>query len=52
VAPDKPGEKPGLSYVRASDILIFMKPEGSEEVQRVEARGAVQGVQLDPADGG
>ncbi|HET7111139.1 MAG TPA: hypothetical protein VFI41_09710 [Gemmatimonadales bacterium] len=52
VAPAKPGEKAGLSYVRASDIVIFMKPEGSEEVQRVEARGAVQGVQLDPADGG
>jgi hypothetical protein len=52
VAPDKPGEKAGLSYVRASDILIFMKPQGSEEVQRVEARGAVQGVQLDPSDGG
>jgi hypothetical protein len=52
VAPEKPGEKTGLSYVRASDILIFMKPEGSEKVQRVEARGAVQGVQLDPSDGG
>ena len=52
VAPEKPGEKPGLSYVRASDIVIFMKPEGNEEVERVEARGAVQGVQLDPSDGG
>lgn len=52
VAPENPGERAGLSYVRASDILIFMKPEGSEQVERVEARGAVQGVQLDPSDGG
>lgn len=52
VAPDKPGGPAGLSYVRASDIVIFMKPEGSEEVQRVEARGEVHGVQLDPSDGG
>lgn len=52
VEPERPGEKAGLSYVRASDIVIFMKPEGSEKVERVEARGAVEGVQLDPSDGG
>jgi lipopolysaccharide export system protein LptA len=49
--PEHPGEKPGLSYVRAEAIVVRMKPSGTDAVERVDATGSVQGVQLDPAKG-
>lgn len=49
--PAKGETRGGLAYVRASSIVIFLKPDGSEQVDKVEAVGAVSGVQLDPADG-
>lgn len=52
VAPEKPGERAGLAYVHAASIVIHMKPDGSETVDKVEAVGVVAGVQLDPAGGG
>jgi hypothetical protein len=51
MAPEHPGQRAGLAYVRAKEIVIHMKPAGPEEVEKVEAVGAVQGVQLDPSDG-
>jgi hypothetical protein len=44
--PKKPG-RPSLSYVRGTHILIAMKKQ-VEGVQRVEVRGQVEGVHLEP----
>ncbi len=52
IAPQQRGARAGLSYVTAENIVVFMKPAGNEEVERVEATGGVQGVQLDPSGGG
>jgi hypothetical protein len=51
VEPEHPGERAGLSYVRAEAIVVRMKPSGDDAVERVDAAGSVQGVQLDPAKG-
>jgi hypothetical protein len=43
----RPGP-PSISYVRGNQIVIRMKEDGSG-VERVDVRGRVEGVQLDPA---
>lgn len=42
----KPGP-PGLSYIRADAIALRMRPSGSNDVERVDVRGKVDGVQLE-----
>jgi hypothetical protein len=43
----RPGP-PSISYVRGDLILVSLKPSGSNDVERVDVRGAVDGVQLEP----
>jgi hypothetical protein len=43
----KPGP-PSINYVRGDRIVIHMKPSGSNDVDRVDMRGAVDGVQIEP----
>ncbi len=45
----KPGERPTINYARGNEIVITMKPDGSETVQLVEVRGNADGVQLEPS---
>ena len=45
----KPGERPTINYARGNEIVITMKPDGSETVELVEVRGKADGVQLEPA---
>ena len=44
---NKPGP-PSISYVRGDLIMLLMQPSGSNDVERVDVRGAVDGVQLQP----
>ena len=39
---------PSISYVRGDRIQVLMVPSGANAVARVEVRGAVDGVQLEP----
>lgn len=41
-------EGPSLSYVRGDRIQVLMLPSGANGVARVEVRGAVDGIQLEP----
>ena len=43
----RPGP-PSLNYSRGDRITVFLDAEGTGEVQRVELRGHVDGVQLEP----
>lgn len=43
----RPGA-PSLSYVRGDHIAVFFRPAGDNGVERVEVRGQVDGVQLEP----
>src|SRR6478735_1523094 len=43
----KPGP-PSINYVRGDRIVVRMKPSGSNDVDRVDMRGAVDGVQIEP----
>lgn len=43
----RPGP-PSISYVRGDLILVRMLPSGANDVERVDVRGAVDGVQLEP----
>ncbi len=45
----KPGQRPTINYARGNEIVITMKPDGSETVQLVEVRGKADGVQLEPS---
>jgi hypothetical protein len=45
----KPGERPTINYARGNEIVITMKPDGSETVDLVEVRGKADGVQLEPS---
>jgi hypothetical protein len=45
----KPGERPTINYARGNEIVITMKPDGSETVELVEVRGKADGVQLEPS---
>ena len=45
----KPGERPNINYARGNEIVITMRPDGSETVDRVEIRGKADGIQLEPA---
>jgi hypothetical protein len=45
----KPGERPNINYARGDEIVITMKPDGSEQVDMVEIRGRADGVQLEPS---
>jgi hypothetical protein len=45
----KPGERPTINYARGNEIMITMKPDGSETVELVEVRGKADGVQLEPS---
>jgi hypothetical protein len=42
------GGRPSLNYVRGDFIRITMKPGSDAEVSRVDVRGKVDGVQLEP----
>ncbi len=42
------GGRPSLNYVRGDFIRITMKPGGGDDVSRVDVRGKVDGVQLEP----
>ena len=44
---NKPGP-PSISYVRGDLIMLLMKSSGANDVERVDVRGAVDGVQLQP----
>jgi hypothetical protein len=50
-ATPKSGGRPSLNYVRGDFIRITMKPDSSEAVSRVDVRGRVDGVQLEPEGG-
>ena len=39
---------PSINYVRGDKIVLHLKPSGSNDVDRVDIRGAVDGVQLEP----
>jgi hypothetical protein len=43
----RPGP-PSINYIRGDLIVVRLKPSGSNEVDRVDVRGAVDGVQLEP----
>jgi hypothetical protein len=43
----KPGP-PSINYVRGDRIVVHMKPSGSNDVDHVDMRGAVDGVQIEP----
>lgn len=43
----RPGP-PALSYVRGDAIALLLRSSGSNDVQRVDVRGQVDGVQLEP----
>jgi hypothetical protein len=43
----KPGP-PSISYVRGDLIMLLMKSSGANDVERVDVRGAVDGIQLQP----
>jgi hypothetical protein len=45
----KPGERPNINYARGNEIVITMKPDGSETVDMVEIRGKADGIQLEPS---
>jgi len=45
----KPGERPNINYARGNEIVITMRPDGSETVDMVEIRGKADGVQLEPS---
>jgi len=45
----KPGQRPNINYARGNEIVITMRPDGSETVDRVEIRGKADGVQLEPS---
>ncbi len=48
---DAPFGRPSLNYVRGSVIVITMKEPPGEGVARVDVRGQVEGVQLEPVEG-
>jgi hypothetical protein len=43
----RPGP-PSISYVRGDLILVLMRASGSNDVERVDVRGGVDGLQLEP----
>jgi hypothetical protein len=43
----RPGP-PSINYVRGDLIVVRLRPSGANEVERVDIRGAVDGVQLEP----
>ena len=43
----RPGP-PSISYVRGDLIVVLMRPSGSNDVERVDVRGSVDGLQLEP----
>jgi hypothetical protein len=43
----RPGP-PSINYIRGDLIVVRLKPSGANEVDRVDVRGAVDGVQLEP----
>jgi uncharacterized membrane protein len=45
----KAAERPSISYAVADEIVITMKPDGSERADLVELHGHVHGVQLEPS---
>jgi hypothetical protein len=45
----KPGERPNINYARGNEIVITMKPDGSETVDLVQVRGKASGIQLEPS---
>jgi hypothetical protein len=45
---DRPGRAPSLSYVRGDVIILTMKRQGPEGVERVDVQGRADGVQLEP----
>jgi hypothetical protein len=49
LANPKKSARPSISYVRGERILILMK-KTVEGVARVDVRGKVEGVQLDPVE--
>ncbi len=44
-----PAERPSINYARADEIVITMKPDGSEEADVVHLKGKVDGVRLEPS---
>lgn len=48
---DQPTAPPALNYVRGHMITITMKPPPLEGVDRVDVKGQVEGVQLEPEPG-
>ena len=47
--PNQPAALPSLNYVRGDVIIITMKLPPLEGVDRVDVKGQVEGVQLEPA---
>ena len=47
-APSKPGGKASLAYVKGEAITIVMKTGADEEVDRVDVKGQVEGINLQP----
>lgn len=47
----KADARPSISYALADEIVVTMKPDGSERAELVELRGHVSGAQLEPSKG-
>jgi hypothetical protein len=45
----KPHQPPSISYARGNEIIITMKADGSDKVDRVNIHGKVDGAQLEPS---
>ncbi|HEX5385401.1 MAG TPA: hypothetical protein VFW66_01745 [Gemmatimonadales bacterium] len=48
--PKKPAERPSVSYARADEIVITLKPDGSDRADLVELHGHVHGAELEPSN--
>jgi hypothetical protein len=47
----QPDQRPTINYARGDEIVITMRPDGSEKADLVQMRGRVDGVQLEPSSG-
>ena len=44
----RPGGLPSINYARGDQITVHMKPAGQRGVERVDLRGRVDGLNLEP----
>lgn len=48
VAAQQPGQRPSINYARGAAIVVTMAAGPEDRVDRVDVRGQVDGIQLDP----